>query len=176
MKKQIRQLNFKDERKCFDKELERIQNEKHPVALLLDRVEDVRNIGGLFRLADAANIEKIYLFQCNFDPKNKQIQRISRSTLKYIDYQKVSDLSEMGQLKERYDLVGLEITNESIIYQDFKPKKPVLLVIGNERNGVSEAILQITDYCIHLPMYGLKTSMNVTCATAIALYDLIHKF
>ena len=126
MKRTIRQLNFEDERNSFQEELNRIEKFKKPVALLLDNVTDAKNIGGLFRLADAANIEKIYFYKCDFDPKHKQVQRTSRSTIKYIPYQQINEYAALERLKETYEMVGLEITNESISYQDYQAQKLTL--------------------------------------------------
>lgn len=170
-----RQLEFQDERNNLKEQLNNINNNRHPIALLLDGLTDIRNIGALFRVADAARVAKIYLYQCNFQPNNKKIQRISRSTLQYVPFQILHTLEEVQTLKNNHQLVGLEITSESIPYTQFIPQKEILLIIGNERSGISEKLLELTDNCIHLPMYGINTSMNVTCATSIAVYDILAK-
>ena len=48
-------------------------------------------------------------------------------------------------------------------------------MIGNEQRGVSEELLALTTQSIHLPMLGMNTSMNVTCAAGIAVYGLLMK-
>ncbi len=176
MKKSIRQLNFEDERSSIDKELERVQANRHPNALLLDGLRDMRNVGSIFRLADAANLSKIYLYNCDFDFTHKKLVRTSRSTIKYVEYQVLHDLDQISALQNQYEIIGLEITNSSINYTEFQSQKPILLVIGNEQNGISDEVLQLTQKCVHIPMYGIKTSMNVLCATGIVVYHFLTNF
>jgi len=170
-----KQLEFKDERKDVEKHLEKINQSRHPVCLLLDGLDDVRNIGSIFRLADAALIEKIYLYNCNFDSKNNKLNRVARSTIQYVPFEEIKSLEEIIALKNEAQLVSLEVTNNSIPYTDFRPEKKVILVIGNESRGVSPELLNLSDISIHLPMYGVNTSMNVMVATGIATYSILEK-
>jgi len=170
-----RQLDFEDEREDIAKRLATIHEQRHPVALLLDRIQDPKNIGSIFRLAEAARVEKIYLYHCDFDKKNKNLVRASRSATKYVPFSQLTDLQEVKNLKETFEIVSLEITAQSIPYPNFQPQKKTLLIIGSENHGVSEELLQLSTTTIHIPMYGINTSMNVACATGIALYDLLGK-
>lgn len=175
MKENVRQLKFGDKHADLEKELTKIQANRHPLALLLDGLTDLRNIGSIFRLADAANIEKIYLYNCNFDPHHKKAQRTARSTIQYVSFEHLDGIEAIEDLCKRYELIGLEITNTSMDYREYAVSRPILLAIGAERTGISEDVLALCSACIHLPMYGVKTSMNVLCATGIAVYHLVDK-
>ena len=175
MSKSERQLNFNDEREDIKKYLESINQQRHPISLLLDGLDDMRNVGAIFRLADAALVEKIYLYNCAFDLNQKKLIRTSRSTIQYVPFQILNTFEEIEQLKNTAQLVSLEITNNSISYTEFQPSESVILIIGNEKKGVSKELLSVSDCSIHLPMYGVKTSMNVMCATGIAIYSILEK-
>ncbi len=170
-----RQLDFKDEREDIATRLATIHEQRHPVALLLDRIQDPKNIGTIFRLAEAARVEKIYLYRCDFDEKNKNLVRASRSTMKYVPFLQITDFQELKNLQETFEFVSLEVTEQSISYTDFQPTKKILLIIGSENYGVSAELLDLSSTTIHIPMYGINTSMNVACATGIAIYDLLGK-
>ena len=72
-------------------------------------------------------------------------------------------------------IVALEITDTSIPYMEYHPEKECCLIIGNEKNGVRPELLQLAETCIHIPMYGLNTSMNVAVATGIATFSILEK-
>jgi len=174
--KKERQLHFRDERPDWKARLERLEQQRHPISLLLDGVRDVRNIGTLFRLADAAWLEKIYTFGPKPELNPKKLKRIARSTNRFIPWEHLPDVEAVKALKEQADLIGLEITTASIPYRELSVERPMVLVIGSEQQGISEELLALTNQCIHLPMYGINTSMNVAMATGIAVYELVEKF
>ncbi len=171
-----RQLEFADERKDFKQYLAFIEAHRHPVSLLLDGIHDLQNIGMLFRLGDAARIEKIYFYPAAFELNEKKLNRIARSTLQYIPHETLVNIEAVQALQKEYQLVALDRTSQSIPYTDFPIKKKTLLIAGSEKYGVSEEMLRIVDHTIHIPMYGVNTSMNVACATGIALFSIISKY
>lgn len=171
----VRQLTFRDLRPNVAEVQKQIQESRHPVSLLLDGVNDPRNIGGMFRLADAALVEHIYFFRQEEDSIHAKSKRISRHTTDLVPHSFLRDLSDVRSLAANAELVALEYTNESLEYTEFVPAERTILIIGNEQKGVSEDLLDLATRSLHLPMFGLKTSMNVMCATAVATYELVRK-
>jgi tRNA G18 (ribose-2'-O)-methylase SpoU len=169
------QLKFQDLRPNAGKREQEIQARRSPIALLLDGITDPKNLGLLFRLADAARIEHLYLWNIPPEKPGKKTERISRATVQYVPHSHLSAPAELDALKERYRCLALEYTQQSIVYTDYHPAFPVLLVVGNEQQGVSDFLLQWCHQSIHLPMLGMNTSMNVSFAAAIAVYDLLNK-
>lgn len=170
----MKQLNFIAARKNAQKRIEEIKDNRSPVSLLLDGLSDARNIGAMFRIADAARLKKIYLHNTLSIERHKKLKHYSRSTLPYVPYEHLSDLEAIAQLKNQYRLIALEWTNKSIPYTQFKSQEEIILVIGSEKAGVSEAVLHLVSASIHIPMLGINTSMNVAVATGIATYHLIQ--
>ena len=70
-------------------------------------------------------------------------------------------------------IIALEQAKGSIDYRKFKPKFPLVLILGNEVGGLSKEILKYADKIIAIPMYGRKESLNVSVAAGIALYKII---
>lgn len=172
---QEKQLSFRDLRPNSKATAQRIKTNRTPISLLLDGITDPRNIGGIFRLADAALIEHIYFYQNAEVEISSKIKRISRSTTEVVPYSHLKNLTQVQRLKETGALVALEYTNQSILYTDFKLPQKTVLIIGNEQRGVSKELLALADQSIHLPMLGMNTSMNVMTATGIAVYGLLTK-
>ena len=171
-----KQLDFRDEREDVEARINQVQQQRHPLCLLLDQVNNPRNLGGIFRIADAARIEKIFGYQISEEISSKKVQRVARSTQRFVPFQNLNSIHQLEALRENYDIIALEITSESQPFTNLEVKRPTLLIIGNEQEGVSEELLHLADRHIHIPMYGINTSMNVTVATGIAVYHIIQQF
>jgi tRNA G18 (ribose-2'-O)-methylase SpoU len=175
MEDREKQLKFQDLRPDAAQREQDIQTRRSPIALLSDGITDPKNLGLLFRLADAARMEHLYLWNTPLEEPGKKTARISRSTVQYVPHSHLSSPAELDALKGRYHCLALEYTQRSVAYTDCQPPFPVLLVVGNEQSGVSDQLLRWCHQSIHLPMLGMNTSMNVSFATAIAVYDLLNK-
>ncbi len=169
-----RQLDFRDERRDLERYLDHIRRHRHPVSLLMDRLADNRNIGALFRIADAGRLQTIYGYEMPDLQDQKKLHRVARGTERYVSYQPLQRPAEVARLAETNRLVALEVTNDSVPFYQYRPVLPCILIVGNEREGVSPELLELAHDCIHIPMYGVKTSMNVAVATGIAVYRLLE--
>lgn len=168
-------LLFQDVRPDFENYLRNIQANRHPLSLLLDGVLDVRNVGALFRLADAARLEKIYFYRMDSLKLGVEFKRVARSAEQFVPFETLHSFEDVKKLLQTHQLLALEWTNDSVAYNMLTPRTSCLLAIGNEESGISEEILHIAEQCIHIPMYGVKTSLNVAVATGIAVYGLLDK-
>ena len=163
----------------YQLEHQEITTQKHSkrLKLLIDNLQSPANYGMMVRMAEALGVEEIIFFSDQFSELSSKMKRSSRSAEKNIKVRFAQDLiSEIQVLKkENYDIIVLEYTTKSkditkIVFNE----KAKALICGNEAYGVSNEIIKSTDYCVHLPMYGKNTSMNVVMATSIALWEIIH--
>lgn len=149
---------------------------KFPVIILTDNLMGDANIGSIFRLADAFNVEKIVFCGTPFNPKNSRLKKTARSTLKNVDFEFQPNPTEaIEKLKElNYIVFALEITSDSQFLGsiNFEKESKIVLIIGNERHGIDDSLLEIADKKIHIEMFGNNSSMNVAQATGIALYEI----
>ena len=170
-----RQLNFRDERSDVDAHLEFVKNNPHPISLLLDGVINQRNLASIFRIAEAGRLKTIYGYSIPDLNENIKFRRISRNTFEALPFQILQTVEEVKVIAKNKVLTALEITTQSIPYTAYTPEKECILVIGSEKKGVSPEILELCTTSIHIPMYGLNTSMNVAVATGIAVFELLRK-
>jgi len=146
-----------------------------PIILVCDNVSNASNIGSLFRIADAFGIEKI-IFCGQHIPLGRKMTKTSRATEKFVNFKTNVSVSEVvsSLKKEEYNIVSLEVTNNSLPINSFQfsKEKSIALIVGDENFGISEDILNISDAIIHINMFGQNSSMNVVQATNIALYEI----
>jgi tRNA G18 (ribose-2'-O)-methylase SpoU len=152
-------------------------------------VEDVRslwNIGSIFRTADGAGIKHLFLCGISGSPPRKEIAKVSLGAELTVAWSyHVSALEPLYELKERgVFIMGLEytrdyplagITNSTDLgeaLENGRLRFPLCLVAGNEVTGVSAELLAACDIICHLPMRGMKESLNVAVAFGIAAYLL----
>ena len=149
---------------------------KYPICVLAHNIDVTRNIGGLFRMADALGVEAIYLTGSSFTPDNPKVKKSSRSTIKYVPYEYQADpLPLLERLKaEGYTLISLEISTASgeLGALSLSATDKVCLILGSENEGVSQPLLDASDITVHIPMLGVNSSMNVVTASAIACYAI----
>jgi len=152
---------------------------KYPLCFVAHDVDVPMNIGSLFRVADALGVEKVYLTGKSLTPPNTKIKKTSRSAEKYVSYRYDKEsVPVVTELKERgYKIVSLEITSTSETLEKLTvpDNGKVCLILGAEDKGVSQALLDLSDQTIHIPMLGANSSMNVATACAIAAYDITRK-
>lgn len=149
---------------------------KYPLCILADNIVLSKNIAALFRLCDAQGVEHLYLAGDNTAPINPLSSKVSRFSERYVPHSTVTDAAQtVNQLKQQgYTVISLELTDRSTDIRefDFKPAEKICLILGSEAKGVNDQLLAASDHCIHIPMLGMNSSMNVICAAAIAVYEM----
>jgi len=142
-------------------------------------VEDVRslwNVGSIFRSSDGAGFEHVYLSGITGSPPRKEIEKVSLGAEQVISWQyMINPLNALIQARRNgVQVVGLEKTDESVLLSDAIARgdlrTPMVLVVGNEVSGLSPQVLSKCDIVCHLPMRGMKESLNVAVAYGIAAY------
>ena len=151
------------------------------LSLILHNVRSVHNVGSLFRTADAAGVEKIYLVGFTPSPldrfgrSRKDLAKTALGAEKSVLWEAVPTLAPLIKKlkKEGVEIVGLECGGVAIPYTTFTPKFPTALVLGNEVTGLSKKELGLCDAVIEIPMKGKKESLNVGVAGGVALFSLL---
>lgn len=151
---------------------------RRPIYFILENVYDTYNIGGLFRLADALAIEKIYICGESEIPPNSKIKKASIGTYKVVpwEYKKTAgEAIEELRSKLKIKIIAVEQAKNSIPYQKADCTAPVALILGNETYGVTEETLKLADQIAEIPMWGINKSLNVIVSAAIVSYFVSSK-
>ncbi|WOH37154.1 TrmH family RNA methyltransferase [Thalassotalea fonticola] len=170
------QLSKEDIRKTKPARNEYLNKPKTPLILVLDNVTNSYNVGSLIRLADAFAIEKIII--CGeLTISDKKFKKASRNEAKWvcIEYSDSTTASVQTLVEKGYAVYSVELCHQSVDYSDVTYPSRCALVLGNERKGVSEAVLQLSHQQIHIPMFGMGNSLNVSTAGAIVLAECANQ-
>ena len=151
----------------------------HPIVLVLPDLTHPVNVGSLFRVADAFALEKVYLTGKTPAPPNRRIRKSSRATEQFVPYAVEKNPRHVIQVlkKSGYHILCLERTVSSVDIRKLEVTSldKICLVVGSEARGISDDLLELAEETVHIPMYGKNSSMNVSVATSIALYELLDK-
>ncbi|MBU0559479.1 MAG: RNA methyltransferase [Bacteroidetes bacterium] len=148
---------------------------KLPVVVLLDSIRSSYNVGSIFRTSDGAMIEKLFLCGYTPHPPKKEILKTSLGSTESVSWEYVKNPIELiNRLKlEGYKICALELTDKSFPhYQVEKSQFPICLIVGNEITGVSKDLIDLCDFSIEIPQFGIKQSLNVAVAYGIAVFEL----
>ncbi|MFA3782627.1 RNA methyltransferase [Melioribacteraceae bacterium 4301-Me] len=146
-----------------------------PVYVILNSIRSAYNVGSIFRTSDGAMIEKLYLCGYTPHPPQKEVLKTALGSQESVEWEYVNDPKEVITfLKVKgVKICALELTDKSQLYYKLtKEVFPVCLIVGNEINGVSQDLLELCDFSIEIPQYGIKQSLNVAVAYGIAIFDL----
>ncbi len=169
-------LSFRQARPDAEERRRQLKDDRNPLYLVLDGLSDPRNVGSLFRLADAGRLAGIYLVGMDKRLLEGKAGRVARATMSLVAHWFVPDWNSWKtESPADINLLALEWTDQSQPYHTISPSWPMGLVIGNEQRGISKEGLQNCQASIHIPMLGLNSSMNVSVATGIAVYGMLQQ-
>lgn len=171
-------MNSKQLRKNPPKNGEDKSIKRNPIYLVLDNVIDTYNIGSMFRLADAIAAEKLYICGSSEYPPNSRIHKAAVGTEEWVAWEhNSSTVQSISELKEKgVQIIAVEQDSRSIPYSLLTTRLefPVAIVVGNETDGVSKEVLDMSDMIVELPMFGVNKSINVWGSAAIIAYKVIE--
>ncbi len=172
-------------RKLKNSELERLTNDefkkvtKTPIIVVLDNIRSLNNIGSVFRTSDAFLVEKIYLCGITATPPHRDIHKTALGSTESVTWEYAEDtLNLLDELRnEGVEIAAIEQAENSIALHDFVPKKDkkIAIVLGNEVKGVQQEVVSNADYCIEIPQFGTKHSLNISVSYGVVLWDLFNK-
>ena len=151
------------------------------LAVIAHDIRSIHNVGSIFRTADAAGVEKIFL--CGITPapldRFKEVRadfaKVALGAEKTVSWEYVKTIFPLlAKLKkEKFQIIAIEQDEGSIDYKKIKIRKKAALILGSETEGIPEKILKRCDSIAEIPMRGKKESLNVSVAAGIALYQMI---
>lgn len=149
-----------------------------PVAVLLDNLRSLYNVGAFFRTADATAIEKLYLCGITGRPPRKEISKTALGAEETVAWEHTLEpLESIAQLRGRgYEIAAVETSIHAVDLYDWAPNFPVCIAFGNELEGLQPEISAQCDTYVRIPMLGAKHSLNVATAGGVVLYELLRKY
>ena len=147
-----------------------------PFLVLLDGIEDPQNLGAIIRTAEGAGADGIILPERRSVGLSEAVSLVSAGALEYLKVARVKNLARtMDNLKTKgVWLVGAEAGTKEHWYE-FDYRLPVGLVLGSEGKGLRPLIRKKCDKILTIPLLGSITSLNVSAAASIFLYEVVRQ-
>jgi 23S rRNA (guanosine2251-2'-O)-methyltransferase len=153
--------------------------DKLPVAVVLDNVRSMHNIGSIFRTSDGFAVEQICLCGITAQPPHREIEKTALGATQSINWTYFeTPLQAVETLRaDGYKIIAIEQAENSITLNTFAPvaNEKYALIFGNEVNGVSDEVMLQIDACIEIPQFGTKHSFNIVVSAGIVLWDFYSK-
>lgn len=150
-------------------------NYNEDVIVVLDDIQDPGNIGTILRTLDSVGLSQVIISKRSGDVYNSKVVRSTMGAIFRVKIIESEDLKETLKTikKHKFKVVSTSLDTDKSMY-DIEYKK-VAIVVGNEANGVSKEIQDMSDEKIKIPMLGKTESLNVSVATGVVLYEYVRK-
>lgn len=147
-----------------------------PLVLILDELEDPQNVGSIIRSADAGGVHGIVIPKLRSCDINETVIKVSSGSAFNLPIAKVNNLKHAVSFFKEKNLwiIGLTHKAETSIYE-LDLKLPIAIIVGNEGRGIKPSILERCDFLAKIPMKGKIESLNVSIATAIAIFETLRQ-
>jgi len=156
--------------------IEKIEDKKDALILILDQINDVRNFGAIIRTAEVSGVDAIIIQNQSSAPINADTVKTSAGGVFNVPICKVSHIKDaIYHLKSsKIMVIAASEKAEKNIY-DLSLKKSLAIIMGSEQRGISPSVLKLSDEMVKLPMFGKIESLNVSVASGIFLYEVIRQ-
>ncbi|MDX1697729.1 MAG: 23S rRNA (guanosine(2251)-2'-O)-methyltransferase RlmB, partial [Thiohalobacterales bacterium] len=154
-----------------------VTNLDHPAFLLiLDGVQDPRNLGACMRCADAAGVDAIVVPADNACDITPVVSKVAAGATHSVPYFRVSNLRRtLSALKEQgVWIVGTSDQAESTLWRS-DLSGPIAVVLGAEGKGLRRLTQEHCDFLVSIPMLGHVQSLNVSVAAGVVLYEALRQ-
>lgn len=153
--------------------------EKLPLAVVLDNVRSLHNVGSVFRTADAFRVGRIYLCGITAVPPHPEMHKTALGAEDTVEWRYMKSAAEaVRELRaEGFGVWAAEQAEGSLPPGGpaLKPEGKYAVVFGNEVKGVAQEVVDACDGCIEIPQYGTKHSLNVSVAAGIVLWTFAER-
>mmetsp|Transcript_5312 Transcript_5312/g.9437 ORF Transcript_5312/g.9437 Transcript_5312/m.9437 type:complete len:362 (-) Transcript_5312:307-1392(-) len=175
-------------------ELARVEKPRHPIALVLDDLQDGSDVGHMFRLAECAMLEQVVLCGTTPAPPNGTVLKTAQETADIVPHRKEKDVLHcVRQLREQgYEVWAAGAENGAADSLSFAAvsalkkgeegdvagvqRKPLALVLGNDQLGVRQSLRDACDHSIFVPTFGVENNLNMPIHASVIVYDVLRQW
>ena len=143
-----------------------------PLLIVLDGVEDPRNLGAILRVAECAGADGVFLPERRAVGLTDTVAKSSAGAIEYVKVAKTSNINRLiEKLKERNIWVVGTSADAELSYNEWDWSRPTALVLGGEGSGLHRLVAENCDVLVKIPMYGKIESLNVSVAAGVILFE-----
>ncbi|MGF7140980.1 TrmH family RNA methyltransferase [Roseimarinus sediminis] len=143
--------------------------------LLAWKLNSPGNYGNLIRLAASIGCRKLYFVKGETVPSERKIRKTAGDNYNKTDHELIDEESIFDMIPKDYTWVALETVSGSENIYESKLPANMVLVVGNEKHGIEASALARCEMLVHIPLTGSCTSLNVSHAAAIGLFEWLRQ-
>jgi len=152
---------------------------RRPIQVVLDGVRQGYDVGAVLRLCDAFPCERLVI--CGRDNMRgaRKLVQAAQGTQRWVSsWQQGDSAAEVVRAARAggFQVIAVEQTSHAVSLDDFRPRTSMRLVLGSERTGVSQAVFDLADAAVAIPMKDMANLLNVATAAAIVLHALAREY
>lgn len=164
-----------DKYKSFDELLRYVEIDKNLI-LVLDRIQDIGNLGNILRTAECFGVKHIVVPERDSAPINETVEKISCGALHYLNIYRVGNLNQtLEKLKSLNYWTVVTDEEGSEVWENLPPPSETIIIVGNEEKGIKTLLQKNADFRVRIPLHGKIPSLNVGVATGIVLDRIINR-
>lgn len=150
--------------------------EDAPLYILIDSVEDPRNLGALIRTAVCGGVSGVVIPRDRCAPLTPSVSRASAGALEHCAVSRVTNLTNAIKAlkKNRVWVTGLDRKGRLPVYE-IDMTGPHAIVVGGEHTGIRRLVAETCDNLCHIPQFGPVNSLNASVAGAIAIFEAVRQ-
>jgi 23S rRNA (guanosine2251-2'-O)-methyltransferase len=147
-----------------------------PLFLILDGVEDPRNLGAIIRTAEATGVHAVIIPERRAAGLTETVAKAAAGALEYVPVVKVVNIANtIDTLKKNGIWIAGAEAGGATVYWEADFVRPTALVLGGEDSGVRRLVKEHCDYLVFLPLMGRISSLNVSVAAGTLLYEVLRQ-
>jgi 23S rRNA (guanosine2251-2'-O)-methyltransferase len=152
------------------------ERNEQPLFLILDGIEDPRNLGAILRTAEAAGVHGVIIPERRAAGLTETVAKAAAGALEYVPVVKVVNIvNTVEELKKQGIWIAAAEAGGDRVYWNVDFRVPIALVLGGEDRGVRRLVREHCDYVLSLPLKGHISSLNVSVAAGVMLYEILRQ-
>jgi len=149
---------------------------KNYLSIVLENIKDPGNIGTIFRTAESFGINHCFLLGETANPYSMEVIRASTGASFSLGFSLISMMDLLGWIKKNnINVIGTSPTS-SVLHENFMWKTPLLLAIGNEKNGLTDILKSNCNQVLKISTKGKTKSLNAAIASGIFMESMYRKY
>jgi 23S rRNA (guanosine2251-2'-O)-methyltransferase len=154
----------------------RVGSESEPLVVVLDGVEDPRNLGAILRTSECAGVDGVFVPERRAAGLTDTVAKAAAGAVEHVPVARATNLSRLiEQLKERNVWVVGTAADASMSYTEWDWTRPSAVVLGGEGAGLHRLVSEHCDVLVSIPVRGKIQSLNVSVAAGIVLYEALRQ-
>ncbi len=160
-----------------EKLLRVLQKRQSGLAVVMENIDDPRNVTAVMRSCDAVGIQDVYILRNQPARQKKWSYKSGTSAAKWLSIHHYTDTAEcIAQLQLRYsNILTTQLSSESVSLYELDLTESTVFVFGNEKFGVSDAMRKAATGNFLIPQVGIIQSLNISVACAVTIYEAFRQ-